>query len=91
MNVSTYAVIVFIVALLIIIIGFFVTMHKFDFSYLLIAGAISMIIIVTIGIAEAGLNLSLISSKKMSYISVQEITRKLHSTLVDCEKNCTII
>lgn len=75
MSVNTYAVIVFIVALLIIIIGFFVTMHKFDFSYLLIAGAISMIIIVTIGIAEAGLNSSLMSSKNVSQISVQEINK----------------
>lgn len=76
MSINTYAVIVFIVALLITIIGFFITMHKsFDFTYLLIAGAISMIIIITIGIVEVGINSSLISSKKMSYISVQEISK----------------
>lgn len=51
MSINTYAVIVFIVALLITTIGFFITMHKsFDFTYLLIAGAISMIIIITIKI-----------------------------------------
>lgn len=76
MSINTYAVIVFIVALLITIIGFFITIHKsFDFTYLLIAGAISMIIIITIGIVEVGINSSLVSSKKMSYISLQEINK----------------
>lgn len=76
MSINTYAVIVFIVALLITTIGFVITMHKsFDFTYLLIAVAISMIIIITIGIVEVGINSSLISSKKMSYISVQEISK----------------
>lgn len=76
MSINTYAVIVFIVALLITTIGFFITMHKsFDFTYLLIAGAISMIIIITIGIVEVGINSSLVSSKKMSYISLQEINK----------------
>ena len=76
MSINTYAVIVFIVALLITTIGFFITMHKsFDFTYLLIAGAISMIIIITFGIVEVGINSSLVSSKKMSYISLQEINK----------------
>ena len=76
MSINTYAVIVFIVALLITTIGFFITMHKsFDFTYLLIAGAISMIIIITIGIVEVGINSSLVSSKKMSYISLHEINK----------------
>lgn len=34
-----------------------------------------MIIIITIGIVEVGINSSLVSSKKMSYISLQEINK----------------
>lgn len=76
MSISTYAVIVFIVALLISIVGFFITMHKsFDLFYLFIAGVISMLIITTIGIAEIGLDSSLISSKNLSQILVQEINK----------------